>query len=265
MASDFLRKIKCFLLDMDGTLYLGEELLPGVKDFISLLNQMDIQFFCLTNNSSRSRKAYAEKIQRLGLDISLEQIISSGEATASYLVNKDMGRKIFLVGTPSLEREFEEHGFELVQLDPDLVVIGFDTTLTYAKLERLCHLVRTKIPFIATHSDINCPTEHGPIPDIGAMLALVRTSTGREPDEIIGKPHKPILDVILSRTGLHPHQLCMVGDRLYTDVAMGRHGIRTVLVLSGETRQEDLADSPFEPDLVLDGIASLAAQMEDLS
>ncbi len=258
-----LDKILCFLLDMDGTITLGDHLLPGAEDFIQLLSRRDIQYFFLTNNSSRSRNDYTAKLRILGLEVPAERILTSGEAAASTLASRDESARIYLVGTPSLQREFLDYGFELSDENPDIVVLGFDTTLTYEKLSRLCSLVREGTPYIATHPDINCPTAEGPIPDIGATIAFVEASTGRAPDEIIGKPFQPMMEVILARTGLAPSQICMVGDRLYTDIAMGQHGLRTVLVLSGETQPGDLVESPYKPDLVIKGIGELAQLIKD--
>jgi HAD superfamily hydrolase (TIGR01450 family) len=258
-----LDEILCYLLDMDGTIYLGDQLLPGAREFFQLISERKIQYFLLTNNSSRSRSDYAIKLRNMGLEVSADRILTSGEATASTLASRDGGARIYLVGTPSLQREFLDHGFDLSDEDPDTVVLGFDTTLTYDKLSRLCSLVRRGTPYIATHPDLNCPTAEGPIPDIGATIAFVEASTGRSPDEIIGKPFQPMLAVILSRTGLSPSQICMVGDRLYTDIAMGQHGLRTALVLCGETRPEDLAESPYKPDLVVSGIGELAQIIKD--
>lgn len=258
-----LDKILCYLLDMDGTIYLGDHLLPGADEFIQLLSRGDIQYFFLTNNSSRSRKDYKAKLRSLGLEVAAERILTSGEAAASTLASREEGARIYLVGTPSLQREFLDHGFELSEEDPDIVVLGFDTTLTYEKLSRLCFLVREGTPYIATHPDLNCPTADGPIPDIGATIAFVEASTGRAPDEIIGKPFQPMVEVILARTGLSPSQICMVGDRLYTDIAMGQHGLRTVLVLSGETQPGDLTGSQYKPDLVVSGIGELLQLIKD--
>ncbi|MFA9403535.1 MAG: HAD-IIA family hydrolase, partial [Anaerolineales bacterium] len=242
---------------------LGDHLLPGAHEFIQLLSRRDIQYFFLTNNSSRSSVDYSAKLHTLGLEIPTERILTSGEAAASTLASRDEGARIYLVGTPSLQREFLDHGFELSDENPDTVVLGFDTTLTYDKLSRLCSLVREGTPYIATHPDLNCPTAEGPIPDIGATIAFVEASTGRVPDEIIGKPFQPMTEVILARTGLGPAQICMVGDRLYTDIAMGKHGLRTVLVLSGETQPGDLVESPYKPDLVVKDIGELAQLIKD--
>ena len=258
--SDNLRRlaaIRCFLMDMDGTIYLGNRLLPGARAWLALLESRGIAYTFLTNNSSRSKVEYAQKLQRLGLDVPEEKIFTSGEATALYLMENYPGASLKVFGTPPLLQEFERHGFSLTDEDPDVVVLGFDTTLTYDKLWRLCDLVVADKPYIATHPDINCPTENGFKPDIGAMIALVAASTGREPDVIVGKPNRPIVDALAAKTGFAVEEHCMIGDRLYTDIALGQWGIATALVLSGETHQEDLADSPFKPDYVAEDIAEM--------
>ena len=255
--TDLLKKVQCFLFDMDGTIYLGDKLLPGAQDFLKDLDEKGVPYYFLTNNSSRSRADYVEKLGRLGLKTPAEKIFSSGEATAIYLKKRGGGKRIFLVGTPSLEKEFIGHGFQLVQDNPDYAVLGFDTTLTYEKLRRLCDFATEGIPYIATHPDINCPTETGFIPDIGAMMALVETSTGRKPDVIVGKPHPPIVEAIVEKTGYSVDQLAMVGDRLYTDIAMGVTGITTILVLSGETKEGDIESAKHQPDYVVKDISEL--------
>lgn len=243
---------------MDGTFYLGRRLLPGALDFIHLLESRRTPYLFLTNNSSRSRKEYAEKIRRFGLDLPEERIFTSGEATALYLQKTLPGGRIYVVGTPALEQEFISHGFTLSDENPQAAVLGFDTTLTYAKLDRLCQLAVAGIPYIATHPDINCPTETGYMPDIGAMMALVAASTGRQPDVVVGKPNSPIVEALSEKTHLPVDQLCMVGDRLYTDIAMGNTGLLTALVLSGETHLEDIPNSPHQPDLVAEHLGELA-------
>ena len=255
--TDLLKKVQCFLFDMDGTIYLGDKLLPGARDFLKGLDERGMPYYFLTNNSSRSRSDYVKKLEKLGLKTPPEKIFSSGEATAIYLKKKGSGTRIFLVGTPSLEQEFNDHGFQLVQENPDYAVLGFDTTLTYEKLRKLCAFAVEGIPYIATHPDITCPTEDGFIPDIGAMIALVETSTGRKPDVIIGKPNPPIIEAIVEKTGFRVDQLAMVGDRLYTDIAMGKTGITTILVLTGETKESDIASAPHKPDIVVRNMIEL--------
>ncbi|MGD8456474.1 MAG: HAD-IIA family hydrolase [Anaerolineales bacterium] len=252
-----LKGTKCFLFDMDGTIYLGDRLLPGVQGFLRNLDENQMPYYFLTNNSSRSRSDYTKKLYQLGLHVPAEKIFSSGEATAIYLKKQKTAARVYLVGTPSLESEFIDHGFLLVQDAPDFIVLGFDTTLTYQKLWKLCDFVRAGIPYIATHPDINCPTETGLMPDIGAVIAFVETATGRNPDVIVGKPHPPIIEAIVEKTGCRIEQLTMVGDRLYTDIAMGASGITTVLVLSGETKESDLHNAEYRPDYVVMNVGEL--------
>ncbi len=262
MPATPLNQIRCFLLDMDGTFYLGDHLLPGALEFVDLLKSRGTRFLFLTNNSSRGRRQYAEKIGRLGLELPENFIFTSGEATAIYLSRQKPGARLFVAGTPALEEELAAHGFNLCQDDPDYVVLGFDTTLTYAKLWKLCDLVRSGLPYIATHPDINCPTETGYMPDIGSMIACIAASTGRQPDVIIGKPHAPIVAALAEKTNLPVQYLAMIGDRLYTDIALGQAGLTTILVLSGETRREDLPDSPFQPDYVMRDLAELVETLK---
>jgi 4-nitrophenyl phosphatase/NagD protein len=255
--NEIFDSVKCFLFDMDGTIYLGDKLLPGAEALIEFLQESETPYFFLTNNSSRSRADYVEKLEKMGLPIPPDNIFSSGEATAIFLKKQKPGARIYLVGTPSLEQEFLRFGFHLVDIDPDYVVLGFDTTLTYEKLRKLCDFLVEGRPYIATHPDINCPTESGFMPDIGAMMALVETSTGRAPDVIVGKPHRPILDAVIEKTGFTEDEIIMVGDRLYTDIALGQAGIKTVLVLSGESKMEDVVESPYKPDIIVDNVAEL--------
>jgi len=257
-SQEKLTKIKCFLMDMDGTIFLGDRLLPGVQDWLDYLDENEIAYYFLTNNSSRSRLEYAKKLGRMGLDIPAEKIFTSGEATAIYLKKAYPGDSLYVVGTPPLENEFERHGFTLAGPDADVAVLGFDTTLTYDKLWQLCDLVVAGKPYIATHPDINCPTEDGFKPDIGAMIELVAASTGRRPDVIVGKPNAPIVNALADKTGFPIEDHMMVGDRLYTDIALGQWGITTALVLSGESKAEDLAGSEFKPDFVVKDIAEMA-------
>lgn len=250
---------ECFLFDLDGTVYLGDQLLPGARELLDFLEERSRAYFFLTNNSSRSREDYVKKLAGYGLNTPAERIFSSGMATAIYLRDQKPGARIYLVGTPSLEEEFRSYGFDLVDEDPDYAVLGFDTTLTYQKIWKLCDLVVEGVPYIATHPDINCPTPDGFMPDIGAMMAMIASSTGKHADLIVGKPHRPMIEAIVSVTGYQPEQLTMVGDRLYTDIAMGAAGIQTVLVLSGETKREDIPGAPHQPDLVCENLGELLA------
>ncbi len=257
-----LSHTRLFLLDMDGTFYLSDKLLPGALEFIDICRSQNIDFLFLTNNSSKHRGQYAAKLQRLGLDIDEGKIFTSGEATALYLRKQKAGARLFVVGTPALEEEFQNHGFHLVEKQPDYAVLGFDTTLTYNKLWHLCDYARAGTPYIATHPDFNCPLEDGFMPDIGAMIAFVEASTGRRPDVIVGKPNRPIIKAVVEKTGVPLKHICMVGDRLYTDIALGATGINTVLVLSGEASEADLPTAPHQPDWVMQDLRALGNALQ---
>jgi HAD superfamily hydrolase (TIGR01457 family) len=261
MPAETISKIRCFVLDMDGTVYLGSRLLPGALEFIEYLRETERDFLFVTNNSSRHAEYYANKLTKLGIDCDAANILTSGEATACYINTLKPGARIFLLGTPELEEEFQTQGFTLTGDAPDFVVLGFDQTLTYAKLVTACDWIRRGIPFIATHPDLNCPTESGYIPDCGAMAALISASTGIQP-KVIGKPHREIIDMILRKKAYDAEQLAIVGDRLYTDMATGFNArICTVLVLSGETKSEDLRAAAMQPQYVCRDLAELTERL----
>lgn len=261
-----LPEVRCFLLDMDGTFYLGEELLPGALEFIELLQRQGREYLFLTNNSSKDSQQYVEKFARLGLLVSRDRIMTSGEATAMHVQSQNPGARVYVVGTEALEDEFRVRGFVLTDNMPDYAILGFDTTLTYSKLWKLCDLVRAGIPYIATHPDYNCPTESGFMPDIGAMIAFVRASTDREPDLVVGKPNSLLVEYAAERTGIPASAMCMIGDRLYTDIALGTAAsIPTILVLSGETRADEVAASPYRPTYVFQDIAAIAHYLNHVS
>ena len=263
--NDPLAQVRCFLLDMDGTFYLGEQLLNGALRFIDVLRQQGREFLFLTNNSSKDSQQYAEKIIHLGLSITREKVLTSGEATAMHIQSLKPGARVYVVGTSALENEFIERGFILTEDMPDFAVLGFDTTLTYAKLWTLCNLVRSGVSYIATHPDYNCPTETGFMPDIGAMIAFVKAATNREPDLIVGKPNRLLVEKAAERVGIPVSAMCMIGDRLYTDIALGTTAeIPTVLVLSGETKADEVPASPFQPHYIFQDLGAVADYLSDL-
>jgi 4-nitrophenyl phosphatase len=254
-----LAQVRCFLLDMDGTIYLGEKLLEGALEFINLLHQQGRDYLFLTNNSSKDSQEYVKKLARLGLSVSREKILTSGEATAMHVQRQKLGARVYVVGTEALENEFRTRGFVLTDEIPDFAVLGFDTTLTYDKLWKLCDLVRAGVPYIATHPDFNCPTETGFMPDIGAMIAFVKVSTEHEPDLIVGKPNSLLVEYAAERMGIPASAMCMIGDRLYTDIALGATaGIPTILVLSGETQAHEVPNSPHQPTYIFQDIQAVA-------
>ena len=252
-----LDKVKLFVLDMDGTFYLGDRHIDDALDFIHKVKETGRDFIFFTNNSSKNGSMYIEKLAAMDCPITKDRIMTSGDVTAAYLKSKYPGKKVYLVGTPALEAVFREEGICLTEEKPEVVVIGFDMTLTYEKLERACTYIREGAVFLATHKDINCPTETGFIPDCGAICAAITLSTGVLP-RYLGKPCRETLDMVLQRTGYNKDEIAFVGDRIYTDVATGvNNGALGILVLSGETKRADIAASEVQPDGVFESLKEM--------
>ena len=256
-----LKEKKCFLLDMDGTIYLGDELIDGAKEFLERAKLENKKYLFLTNNSSKNKGAYVEKLRKLGIKAEEDEIFTSGEATTIYLNKRKPGAKVFLLGTKALEEEFENAGFELVKergKKIDFVVLGFDTTLTYEKLWIACDYIAEGVEYIATHPDFVCPLAEGKcMPDVGSIIALIKGTTGKEP-LVVGKPNKYIVEAILEKYNLKKEEIAMVGDRLYTDIRTGLdNGLSSVLVMSGETDGKMLEDTKFVPNYVFDSIKEM--------
>jgi HAD superfamily hydrolase (TIGR01450 family) len=254
--------VRLFLLDMDGTFYLGERILPGSLDFIEAVKKSGRDFLFLTNNSSHNAGYYVKRLARMGLAVGPEKVLTSTQATAIKVNELYPGRRAFLLGNEYMLEEMREGGIAIDPENPEIVGIGYDTTLDYKKMTRVCDLVRAGLPYIASHPDFNCPTETGFAPDIGAIIAFIEASAGRRPDLIVGKPHRGIVEAAVARTGLAPAEMAMVGDRLYTDVETGlKHGMLSILVLSGETTPEMAAASPIKPHLTFDRLADMSGLM----
>ena len=253
-----IQDVRCFLLDMDGTFYLGEKIIPGSLEFIRRVEETGRDFLFLTNNSSHNAAFYVQRLKRMGLEIGREKVLTSGEATAALVKEMYPGKRAFVLGNEFLIEEMREAGVPVDMQNPEIVVVGYDTTLDYKKMTAVCDFVRAGLPYIATHPDFNCPTETGFAPDIGAIMAFIEASTGRRADRVVGKPHTGIVQAALRRTGLSAGQMAMVGDRLYTDIETGlKSGMLSILVLSGETTPQMLAEYPNKPDLVFDRLADM--------
>lgn len=254
---DALKEKKLFVLDMDGTFYLGDRLIPGSLEFLDKLSKKGIDFLFFTNNSSRTRQFYKKKLAAMGCFVNEESIVTSGDVTIRFLKENYKDASVYLVGTVLLEQSFIDGGIRLTQNDPDIVVLGFDTSLTYEKIERACTFIRKGAVFIATHLDLNCPTEDGFIPDCGSMCAMVEASTGVKP-RYLGKPFGDTVDMIKLITGRSNNEMAFVGDRLYTDIAVGvNNGITGILVLTGETARGDIEKSSIKPDFVFESLYAL--------
>jgi NagD protein len=265
-----LSTIRHVALDLDGTIYRGSTLFPTTLPFLDLLRQLGLGFTFLTNNPSKSTADYLEHLNRLGIHAAPEQLYTSTQATIEYLREERPDIKsIFALGTGSMCQEFSAAGFTLVpdspSTEPDAVIVGFDTTLTYARLCRAAWWISRGKPYVATNPDRVCPTDQPTVlVDCGSICACLQTATGRSPDAVLGKPDPGMIRGILHRHSLQPHQLAMVGDRLYTDMAMARRaGALGVLVLTGETTAAEAAAWPARPDcLVFEGLGEFGAQLK---
>lgn len=255
---NLLAQVTCFALDMDGTIYLGERWIDGAREFLERIEASGRSYVFVTNNSSKNAAVYVEKLARMGLSTGEEKIVTSGQATVWYLQRQFPGKKVFLLGNELLREEFLQAGIRLEEDDPEVVVTAFDTSLTYQKMCRVCDFVRAGLPYLATHPDYNCPTEDGFIPDAGAIHAFIHASAFRYPDRVIGKPNEDIITYLTTRVNAARGQIAMVGDRLYTDIAAGRkHGLKSVLVLSGEASMEEAAHSEVRPHLIFSSVKEM--------
>ena len=251
-----LGQIKCFLFDMDGTINLGNELIPGMEGFFDKLKAAGREYYLLTNNSSRDHQHYVNKMNGLGVPVTRENVLISTDAFTNYMCKNHPEGKFYVLGTPQLEKNIADAGLTMTKTleeEADFVVVGFDQTLTYEKLTTACRLIDKGVPYVATHPDVRCPIEGGEfIPDTGAMIELIKTATGKSPSMIFGKPFQYMLDVVLDQTGYKKEEIAMVGDRLSTDIAFGlNNGILSVMVLTGEATMEDVENGNIKPDIIL--------------
>jgi NagD protein len=251
--------IRHLALDLDGTLYLGGRLFEWTRPFLRRIADLGVGRTFFTNNSSRSTRQYVKKLNDLGIEASDSDIFSSTHCTLAYLrEERPEIRKVFVLGTPALREEFVENGY-IEQEDPDAVVVGFDTSLTYDRVCRAAWWISKGKPFIATHPDRTCPTdEQTMLPDCAAMCAMLSSATGRQPDIVLGKPDPRMLRGVMQRHGLRPDELAVVGDRIYTDMAMAHAaGAVSVLVLSGEATVDEAKQANPPPDLVVADVGEL--------
>jgi NagD protein len=263
-----LSKLRHLALDLDGTLYLGGRVFEFTGPFLAKLQKLGIGRTFFTNNSSKSTKQYVEHLRKMGIEAAEQDIYSSTHATLHYLRTQQPDvKKLFVLGTPGLQEEIAENGYELTgdgDDAPDAVVVGFDTTLTYARLCRAAWWISRGKPYIATHPDRLCPTDQPTLlVDCGAMCAMLTHATGRPIDAVLGKPAAAMLQGVMHRHGVKPGEIAVVGDRLYTDMAMARNaGAMGILVLTGETTTADVDAANPKPDLVVSGVGELGMLLE---
>lgn len=258
---------KLFLFDMDGTLYLGDRLFDFTKPLLREIRRTGGKYLFMTNNSSKSVADYIKKLEKLGIPTTREDFITSSQATAYYLHKHHEGQRLYVCGTKSLKEELRSEGFTVTEQveDTDCIVMGFDTELTFQKLHDVSYLLLTReLPYIATNPDLVCPTEFGSVPDCGSVCGMIFNATGKRP-VVIGKPSPLMPQLAMDRLGYSKEETCVVGDRIYTDVKSGLNaGITGILVMSGETTPEILAESQDKPHLVLESAKEILDVLKTL-
>lgn len=265
-----LRGIRHVALDMDGTIYMGMSLFDYTKPFLARLKQMGITYSFLTNNPSTSIADYLKKLAGMGIEATADEMYTTALATIDYLkTHLPAAKRLFILGTQSMTSEFVKAGFEVAEDSaddrPDAVVVAFDKTLSYARLCRAAWWIQQGLPYVATNPDRVCPTDEPTIlVDCGSICKCLEHATSRQPDITLGKPDPNMLSGIMQRYGLRADEIAMVGDRIYTDVQMAFNaGAFGVLVLSGETTLDIVAEAPRKPDLTADNIAVLGDLLEN--
>ncbi len=246
-----------FMIDMDGTIYKGKKIIPGSKDLIAFLQKEGIPFVFLTNNSSNTREYYLRKLTDMGFDVEIKNILTSTLATVRFIKERKAGKKVFVVATPEVTKEIHDLGIQSTEEDPDIVLLTFDRTITFDKINKAYHFIMNGAELIATHPDDLCPTEDSYDVDIGQFIHLLATLTGACPI-IVGKPSRLMLEMAAGELGIDPKDAVMVGDRLYTDIRMAFDaGTSSIMVLTGEARLSDLDNSEVIPTYVVDSVADI--------
>lgn len=269
---EILDRTDLFVLDMDGTFYLGDEILDGANEALAAIKRAGKDYMFFTNNSSTTPELYIQKLERMECHITRDMIMTSADVMIGYLKKYYDGKKVYLLGTPALEDSFREAGIKLFVSErgeeaarsnafckevPDVVVAAFDKTLTFEKLSNACVYIMKGAEFLATHLDINCPVQGGFIPDCGAICAAIELSTGVKP-KFVGKPFEETVEMVENARGIDRKRIAFVGDRIYTDVATGvNNGAIGILVLTGEAGLSDVDGSPVKPDVIFDSISEM--------
>lgn len=262
-----IKSLRLFLFDMDGTLYIGDRLFSFTKELLQTIRENGGRYLFVTNNSARSVKDYVLKLQKLGIDATEDDFMTSSQATAFYLSKYHRGDRLYVCGTESLKDELRREGFVVTEDidETDCIVMGNDTELTFKKLYDISKLLLTRenIPYIATNPDYVCPTEFGSVPDCGSVCDMLYNVSKRRPI-VIGKPEALMAKLAMEKTGYTPEETVVIGDRIYTDIKSGINaGCATILVMSGETTPEILGESPDKPDFVMADAGELLLALKE--
>jgi HAD superfamily hydrolase (TIGR01450 family) len=260
-----LKDIKLYLLDMDGTIYVDNQLFDGTLEFLEYVKSVGGKYFFVTNNSSKSVDKYIEKLAKLGISATPEEFLTSTNATVLYLQGKQY-HKIYALGTTSFKEQLLAGGLPItdhLEVDIDCLCMGFDTELTFQKLEDACILINNGVDYIATNPDWVCPTWYGYVPDCGSVSQMLYNATKRMP-KFIGKPEPTMALLAMEKAGFKPEETAVIGDRLYTDIACGVNaGIHSIFVLSGEGTMEDVIKSDVKPDYIFENIQELYRRLTE--
>jgi len=252
------------VLDMDGTIYLGDELFEQTLPFLELLEAQQIGCTYITNNNSRSRQEYVAHLERMGIQARPDQIFSSAHGTLEYLSKKlpDV-KRVFVLGSAGLVEDLEQGGLALAEGRPDAVIVGFDRMLGYDRIAQTAYWIKQGLPYLATHPDLICPTNQPTVlPDCGAVCALLEAATGRRPDFVPGKPSPAMIEGVMRRNAIKPTEMAMIGDRIYTDMRMAADaGVMAVLTLTGEATAEQAAESTVKLDMVVTNLGDFSHQL----
>ncbi|MCD7741492.1 MAG: HAD-IIA family hydrolase [Ruminococcus sp.] len=259
--ADELKNKKLFLFDMDGTIYEEETLFDGTLQLLDYIKSIGGQYVFITNNSSKSVTDYIKKVNRLGIVADEDNFFTSSQATILYIKKNYPGVKAYCQGTKSFVKELLDGGIDTtedVEEGVGLIVVGFDTELTSAKLRKTCELLNRDIPFIATNPDLACPVSFGFIPDCGSICMMLENATKRKP-VYLGKPEATMINIVMEKFGMNQEDTVVVGDRLYTDIASGLNaGVTAICVLTGEATVEDIEESCYKPSYTFKNIKSVA-------
>lgn len=261
-----LQNMQLFLFDMDGTLYIGDRLFGFTIELLEQIRINGDRYLFMTNNSSKSVADYIRKLEKLGIKADRDDFITSSQATAYYLHQHFPDHTLYVCGTESLKEELRSQGFQVSEdiAETECIVMGFDTELTFQKLHDVSCLLLTKpdMPYIATNPDLVCPTEFGSVPDCGSVCNMIYNATGKRP-VVIGKPSALMPELAMQRLGVSKDKTCVVGDRIYTDIKSGLNaGVTGVLVMSGETTEQILADSEDKPHIVLKDAGEILQELK---
>lgn len=253
-----LSNLRALLIDLDGVLWVGSQPLPGVAEFFSFLDAHQIRYVLVSNNATRRADYPVERLGKLGISISPGNVLTSADATPMWLQDRlPRARRVYVIGERALRDALTEGGFEIVERDADVVVVGLDRELTYEKLKRGTLEIRRGSSFIATNTDRTLPTEEGLTPGAGSIVAAMMAATDAEP-VIIGKPGRPMFEIALKISGTEPQHTAMLGDRLDTDIdGAAEVGLNTIMVLTGVSTRPEAERNHVKPDLIVEDLPAL--------